>query len=102
MQFKEFKLEPSIQKALQHISYVEPTPIQAQAIPFVLEGRDVLATAQTGTGKTAAFCLPIAELMLRNEKNKEHRSIRSLIITPTRELAIQIDENLANYTKFTK
>ncbi len=102
MQFKDFNLGPSIQKALQDISYLEPTPIQAQAIPLILERRDVLGSAQTGTGKTAAFCLPIVELMMRNGDMSKHKKINTLILTPTRELAIQIDENLAEYTKYSK
>ncbi len=103
MQFKDFNLGPSIQKALRDISYEEPTPIQERAIPLILERRDVLGNAQTGTGKTAAFCLPILELILRNgTSERTKQKISTLIVTPTRELAIQIDENLAEYSKYTQ
>ncbi len=102
MKFTDFDFSPSVLKALQDIQYETPTPIQSQSIPIVLEGKDVLGSAQTGTGKTAAFSLPIVEQMLRSEKAKGKAQIQSLIITPTRELAIQIDESIADYTKYTK
>lgn len=90
-------------QAIEAEGYTTPTPIQAEAIPIVLANRDLLGVAQTGTGKTAAFSIPILQL-LENAKTipARKRPIRALIITPTRELAIQIDESIAAYGKFTK
>jgi ATP-dependent RNA helicase RhlE len=83
--------------------YSQPTPIQAQAIPMILSGKDVFGCAQTGTGKTAAFSLPILQLLSKEQpKPGSIRSIRALILTPTRELAIQIGENIAEYGVYTK
>tara|TARA_R110001592_G_scaffold312206_1_gene587297 strand:+ start:29262 stop:30536 length:1275 start_codon:yes stop_codon:yes gene_type:complete len=103
MTFEQLELISPILKALQERNYKEPTAIQEQAIPKILAKRDILGSAQTGTGKTAAFALPIIQL-LHTEKNhdKGRVAIRSLIVTPTRELAIQIDENLEFYGKYTK
>jgi len=98
MKFTDLDLNADILDALDDLGYELPTPIQQQAIPPALEGRDVLGTAQTGTGKTAAFVLPILELLSR-EPIDEHRPIRALILTPTRELAIQIDESIRDYGK---
>lgn len=85
-------------KALQHEGYTTPTPIQAQAIPHLLEGRDLLGCAQTGTGKTAAFALPILQYLTQHPaKPSNKKPIRALILTPTRELAIQIEESLRAY-----
>ena len=95
--FDQFPLNKSILRAVEEAGYTTPTEIQAEAIPTVLEGRDLLATAQTGTGKTAAFALPILHLL--NETKADHRHIRALILTPTRELALQIDENMRMYGK---
>lgn len=102
MSFEKMNLIKPIQKALADEGYTVPTPIQKQAIPFLLERRDLLGCAQTGTGKTAAFAVPILQL-LYNEKssNKDHRAIHSLILTPTRELAIQIGESFTVYGKNT-
>ncbi|NJY63203.1 DEAD/DEAH box helicase [Salinimicrobium sp. CDJ15-81-2] len=100
MSFKKLDLDESLLKALDTQGYTTPTPIQKQAIPVVLSGKDLLGVAQTGTGKTAAFGLPILQLL--NEKKSSHRGIKALILTPTRELAIQIDESLAAYGKHTK
>ena len=100
MSFKNLQLSEPILKALDVQGYSTPTPIQKQAIPFVLEGRDLLGVAQTGTGKTAAFGIPILELL--NEKQYSKKGIKALILTPTRELAIQIDESFAAYGKFTR
>lgn len=86
-------------KALNEKGYITPTPIQQQAIPVALKNKDVLGLAQTGTGKTAAFSIPIIQL-LTQEKN--HHGIKALIITPTRELAIQIDECITEYAKYTR
>lgn len=100
MSFKNLELDEALLKALDSQGYTIPTPIQKQAIPVVLSGKDLLGVAQTGTGKTAAFGLPILQLL--SNKNHSHRGIKSLILTPTRELAIQIDESLAAYGKHTK
>lgn len=95
MLFTDLKLIKPILDALQHEGYEKPTPIQQKAIPSVLEGKDLLGTAQTGTGKTAAFAIPILQnLSLKKEKN---RHIKALILTPTRELAIQIEESFHAY-----
>jgi ATP-dependent RNA helicase RhlE len=89
MNFDDLNLSASILKALTETGYSQPTPIQQQAIPQVLKGRDLLACAQTGTGKTAAFSLPIIQL-LEHSKSEKQNAIRCLVLTPTRELAIQI------------
>src|SRR5438105_5097299 len=88
MPFRALGLHPSLVQATREMRYVEPTPIQAEAIPAILAGRDLIATAQTGTGKTAAFLLPILHQLLALPGG----STRALIITPTRELAQQIDD----------
>jgi ATP-dependent RNA helicase RhlE len=98
MLFHELGLIEPILKALNAEGYTNPTPIQQQAIPYVLKKRDLLGCAQTGTGKTAAFALPIIQLLQENKPQSKH--IRTLILTPTRELAIQIDESFASYGKF--
>ncbi|WZL89535.1 DEAD/DEAH box helicase [Salinimicrobium sp. 3283s] len=100
MSFKKLNLDEALLKALETQGYDTPTPIQKQAIPVVLSGKDLLGVAQTGTGKTAAFGLPILQLL--NEKKFSGKGVRSLILTPTRELAIQIDESLAAYGKHTR
>ena len=91
MQFQALKIIEPILKSLEEEGYTTPTPIQAQAIPLVLEGKDLLGCAQTGTGKTAAFAIPILQLLSANKSYDKKRKIRSLIVTPTRELAIQIE-----------
>ncbi|RUO50623.1 ATP-dependent RNA helicase RhlE [Pseudidiomarina aquimaris] len=96
MTFSELQLCPEILNALTRQGYTEPTPIQAQAIPPVLEGRDVMAAAQTGTGKTAGFTLPILERLKDGERAKANTA-RVLILTPTRELAAQVGESVATY-----
>lgn len=102
MKFEDLKLTPAILRALQDLNYTEPTAIQAQSIPLILNGDDVLGTAQTGTGKTAAFAVPIIQHLSNHPQNeKGKRKILALIITPTRELAIQIDENITEYSKYT-
>lgn len=100
MTFKELKIAEPILKALIIKNYEKPTPIQEQAIPLVLGGKDILGLAQTGTGKTAAFAIPIIQKLL-SEPEKKSRKIKALIITPTRELAIQIEECFTEYAKFT-
>ncbi|OWR31095.1 DEAD/DEAH box helicase [Saccharibacillus sp. O23] len=101
MTFNDLNLIPSILKALQKENYTNPTPIQQQAIPVALEGRDVLGCAQTGTGKTAAFSLPIIQRLAAQPAAGGKRPIRSLILTPTRELAIQIYDNIQAYSRYT-
>ena len=91
MKFTDLKLIDPIAKALQEEGYTQPTPIQEQAIPSILEGKDLLGTAQTGTGKTAAFAIPILQNLA--EKNSRNNNIKVLVLTPTRELAIQIEES---------
>ena len=103
MNFEELNLAPAIQKAVLEQGYVTPTPIQAQAIPAVLAGQDLLAGAQTGTGKTAAFTLPILHklTMSRSVENKFGvYGIRALVLTPTRELAAQVEESVRTYGKY--
>ena len=100
--FATLNLAPEILKALQEFGYTTPTPIQAQAIPLVLEGRDVMAGAQTGTGKTAAFALPILQKLLpqaSTSASPARHPVRALILTPTRELAIQVEESFKVYAK---
>lgn len=104
MAFKKLELIDPILKALTEEGYTQPTPIQAQAIPFILDGNDLLGTAQTGTGKTAAFAIPMLQLLSAKKQDKDRRGplpIRALVLTPTRELAIQIDESFAAYGKYT-
>src|SRR5437016_796704 len=97
MPFKSLNIIEPILKSLQEEGYTIPTPVQTQAIPVVLKGKDLLGCAQTGTGKTAAFAIPILQLLSTNNTHNKKRKIRSLIITPTRELAIQIGESFKNY-----
>ncbi|MDQ6761588.1 MAG: DEAD/DEAH box helicase [Bacteroidota bacterium] len=102
MNFKELHLIAPILKALEEEGYTSPTPIQEQAIPDVLRGKDLLGCAQTGTGKTAAFAIPILQnLFLQRNHEVGNDNIKALILTPTRELAIQIDESFASYGKYT-
>ncbi len=102
MAFKNLEIIEPILKALADEGYTTPTPIQQQSIPLVLERKDLLGCAQTGTGKTAAFAIPILQI-LHQEKEQERgrKQIKALILTPTRELAIQIDESFAAYGKYT-
>lgn len=103
MLFEDLKLIEPILKALNSEGYTKPTPIQAQTIPLALERRDILGCAQTGTGKTAAFAIPIIQLLAQDVGNSSGKKvIRALILTPTRELAIQIGDSFANYGKNTK
>lgn len=102
MEFKELNLSPLLLKALEKKGYSQPSPIQEQAIPYVLEKRDLLGCAQTGTGKTAAFALPIIQnLMECPRKRQQKKPIRALILTPTRELALQIADNIKEYGEYT-
>jgi len=95
--FTDFNLAAPIQKSLVKIGYEKPTPIQEQTINYALAGHDVLGIAQTGTGKTAAFCLPLIDGINKKRLKKESRCPQALILTPTRELAIQIHQNLMSY-----
>ena len=99
MKFDDLNLDVSLLKAVKELKYINPTEIQAQAIPLILKENDVLGTAQTGTGKTAAFALPILHHLI-NENNNNKTKIRALVVTPTRELAIQIGENFTDYAKY--
>ncbi|WP_283686529.1 DEAD/DEAH box helicase [Dysgonomonas sp. Marseille-Q5470] len=101
MTFKELNIIEPILKALEEKGYTTPTPIQEKAIIPALTNRDVLGLAQTGTGKTAAFSLPIIQQLYLNKVSGKKREIRALILTPTRELAIQINDSLNDYTQYT-
>ena len=102
MQFKDLKLNKPILKAISEKKYEVPTPIQSYTIPLILEKKDVIASAQTGTGKTAAFALPILQLLYdKQNEGKKGKKIRALVVSPTRELAIQINANFNNYSKYT-
>lgn len=102
MTFKELGLAEPILKALDKEGYTEPTPIQEQAIPILLKGKDLLGVAQTGTGKTAAFGIPILHLLFEGiSLSQNKRKIKALVVTPTRELAIQIGESFTAYGKYT-
>jgi ATP-dependent RNA helicase RhlE len=104
MTFQDLNLIEPIRKALNTEGYTQPTPIQQQAIPILLQGKDLLGCAQTGTGKTAAFAIPILQLLYEKqnaERDRNRKQIRALILTPTRELAIQIGESFAAYGRHT-
>jgi len=100
MSFTNLGLSNPILKAIEEQGYTNPTPIQAQAIPIVLDKKDVLAGAQTGTGKTAGFTLPMLELLMQNKPSLKKYQIRSLVLTPTRELAAQVHESIETYGKY--
>jgi ATP-dependent RNA helicase RhlE len=103
MNFEELNLAPAIMQAVRELGYETPTPIQAQAIPAVLAGQDLLAGAQTGTGKTAAFTLPMLHKLSLSEPGKNRfggKAIRALVLTPTRELAAQVEESVRDYGKY--
>lgn len=102
MLFKNLNIIEPILKALKNQGYTSPTPIQEQAIPAILEGNDIQGCAQTGTGKTAAFAIPILQLLYKNHRAKKRpRSIKALVLAPTRELAIQIGESFNSYGQYT-
>ena len=103
MNFDDLNLAPAILKAVQEQGYAQPTPIQAQAIPLVLAGHDLLAGAQTGTGKTAAFTLPLLHRLAEGQAPRSQfggKAIRALVLTPTRELAAQVEESVREYGKY--
>ena len=99
MTFKELGLSEALLKAVADKGYETPSPIQEKAIPRVLEGKDILASAQTGTGKTAGFAMPMIQLLCKTEPQKR-RVIRALVLTPTRELAAQVLEDIQTYSKY--
>lgn len=99
MSFSELGLSEQLQQAVAEQGYQTPTPIQSQAIPVILQGRDVLAGAQTGTGKTAGFTLPLLQLLQQQPVPQKPRPVRVLILTPTRELALQVYESVRTYGK---
>lgn len=98
MKFEDLKINDKIKRALKDMDYINPSPIQEKAIPLLLEGHDIIGCAQTGTGKTCAFMIPI----INNLIDEQRDGIKALILTPTRELAIQIYENAIAYSKYTK
>ena len=101
MKFEDLNLDTTLLKAVADQNYINPTAIQEQAIPLILKNNDVLGTAQTGTGKTAAFALPILHHLINEKSNNNGKTkIRALVVTPTRELAIQIGENFTDYAKY--
>ena len=100
--FESLGLTPEILNSIKDKGYTTPTPIQQQAIPVILEGKDLLGVAQTGTGKTAAFSLPILNFLQKNQKRPVKGKARVLILTPTRELATQIEDNIKGYSSHTK
>ncbi|HYM20694.1 MAG TPA: DEAD/DEAH box helicase [Candidatus Kapabacteria bacterium] len=100
MAFRSLHIIEPILKALAEEGYTKPTPIQAQAIPIVLSGSDLLGIAQTGTGKTAAFAIPIIQHLAANKSQVKHRPIRCLVVTPTRELAVQINDSFKAYGRY--
>ena len=100
MSFTQLGLSPELLRAVADSGYTEPTPVQGQAIPFVLAGRDLLAGAQTGTGKTAAFVLPILQRLHQADARRNgggRQPVRVLVLTPTRELALQVEESVRTY-----
>ena len=102
MLFEDLSLSKSIQKAVYELGYLEPTPIQEQSIPAILQGKDLIGCAQTGTGKTAAFAIPIIHQLHRIVgSSKKSKQIRCLVVTPTQELAVQIGQNFDQYGKYT-
>jgi ATP-dependent RNA helicase RhlE len=101
-QFSDLGLAESLLRALTHEGYTIPTPIQAQSIPPLLQNRDLLGIAQTGTGKTAAFALPILNQLLTDPTRPAPKTVRALVLAPTRELAVQIHDSFRAYGRFTK
>ena len=101
MKFSTFKLHENLLKAITELNYTIPTPIQIKAIPAIMQGKDVLGNAQTGTGKTASYLIPIIQIIVQARAYQEGRHpLRTLILTPTRELAIQVGEDVINLTKY--
>lgn len=101
MNFKDLNISNTILKALKDKQYEIPTPIQAKAIPIAIKGKDLLGIAQTGTGKTAAFAIPVIQQLEHRRYENRNARLRALVLTPTRELAIQIGESFSDYSKYT-
>ena len=99
MSFESFDLSPEILRAVAEEGYTEPTPVQQRAIPVILAGNDVMVGAQTGTGKTAGFALPLLHLLQTRPQSCEHRQPRVLILTPTRELTAQVGDSVKVYSR---
>jgi ATP-dependent RNA helicase RhlE len=99
MSFNSLGLVPALLKAIEKQGYTTPSPIQQKAIPVILAGKDVLASAQTGTGKTAGFTLPMLQILSQGQHLRQ-RPIKALILTPTRELAAQVHANVKSYSEF--
>ncbi|MCK5294637.1 MAG: DEAD/DEAH box helicase, partial [Arcobacteraceae bacterium] len=100
MSFNELGLSKPLLKAIEDQGYTTPTPIQKQAIPLILTKQDLLAGAQTGTGKTAGFTLPLLEMLTQNKVQVKRLQVRALVLTPTRELAAQVEESIKIYGKY--
>jgi len=100
MSFNTLGLSAELLRAVTDQGYTEPTPVQRQAIPVILGGRDILAGAQTGTGKTAGFTLPLLQRLNAAPRSDERRRVRALILTPTRELAAQVEESVRTYGRY--
>ena len=101
MSFSSLGLGPELLRAVAEKGYGSPTPIQTKAIPLILEGRDLMASAQTGTGKTAGFTLPILQRLDRSARpDRDRRAVRALVVVPTRELAIQVHRSIEDYGKW--
>ena len=100
MLFKDLDIIKPILRAVEEAGYEKPTEIQENSIPVVLKGKDILGCAQTGTGKTAAFAIPILQNIVADKGKNNDRNIKALIVAPTRELAIQIEESFAEYSKY--
>ncbi len=98
--FSELKLHERLEFAVRELGFTKPTPIQAQAVPAIMEGRDVIGLAKTGTGKTAAFTLPVLELFLERHYDTDYEGPRVLILSPTRELAFQVERNVREFAKY--
>ncbi len=101
MHFESLNLIDPVLRSLKEEGYTIPTPIQKEAIPVILQGSDLIGCAQTGTGKTAAFAVPILQILSKTRSSDRKRKIRSLIVTPTRELAIQIRDSFSAYGRYT-
>ncbi|MBO5720341.1 MAG: DEAD/DEAH box helicase [Bacteroidales bacterium] len=100
MRFEDLELEPEVLDGLDAMNFIEATPIQEETIPVVLEGRDIIACAQTGTGKTAAYILPLLNLIMKHKVEGDQDAVRAIIIAPTRELASQIDMQFEGFSYF--
>ena len=96
MSFDQFNLSPALLEGLDAMGFTKPTPVQEQALPMILNGKDIIASAQTGTGKTAAFLLPILDKISR----QDNHHINTLVLVPTRELALQIDQQVEGFGYF--